>query len=103
MKARLRREFPPIFLTHTSTVPRQQADRQQADWLPRKPADILTKPADKGSGDGDWAELGCSGPDFRERFAVGVINHPPIRRTKTCRMIHLMATTRKTPNRPAVL
>ena len=40
-----------------------------------------------GTGDGDWAELGCSGQDFRERFAVGVINHPPIRSSKIRRMI----------------
>ena len=40
-----------------------------------------------GSGDGDWAELGCSGQDFRERLAVGVNNLSSIRRTQNCRMI----------------
>ncbi len=40
-----------------------------------------------GSGDGDWAELGRSGQDFRERLAVGVNNLPSIRRTQNCRMI----------------
>lgn len=59
----------------------------RADWLPWKPADILKEPADMGSGDGDWAELGCSGQDFRERLAVGVNNLSSIRRTQNCRMI----------------